>query len=198
LLSGPATRWHTLQPMAFSVEDRAESYQIAASAFANQLDKAAPEELPDNLDSGDYKRVLLLHMGALAAIDGVVVKDEDGILDHVLSRERRFWRRHAVERKLTPEVSTGIGRAMAAITLGGGVDDEERAVLAMRGLKFFHDEKENVLISVARLLSEIYPGENRWIEPVMPDLLGEHLIMREMEKDSAELLDVVLGPGESG
>lgn len=32
----------------------------------------------------------------------------------------------------------------------------------------------------------------------MPDLLGEHLIMREMEKDSAELLDVVLGPGESG
>jgi hypothetical protein len=32
----------------------------------------------------------------------------------------------------------------------------------------------------------------------MPDLLGEHLIMREMEVDSDELLDLVLGPGESG
>jgi len=65
---------------------------------------------------------------------------------------------------------------MAAITLGGGVDDEEKAVLAMRGLRFFHDEKESVLTGVARLLRETYPGENRWIEPVMPDLLGEHLI----------------------
>ncbi len=197
LLSGPATRWYTLQPLAFSAEDRAESYKIALTSFAEQLEKGVPGELPEDLDADHYKRALLLHMSALAAIDGVEVKGEDGILDYVLDRERRFWRKHAVERKLAPEVSTGIGRAMAAITLGGGVDDEQQAVLAMRGLAFFKDEKENVLTVVARLLRETYPGENRWIDPVMPDLLGEHLIMREMEIDSEELLDLVLGPGES-
>jgi CHAT domain len=196
LLSGPATRWHTLQPLAFSPEDRAKSYEIAAEAFAGRLEKDVTEDLPGDLDAEHYKRALLLHMSALAAVDGVDVKGEDGILDYVLDRERRFWGRLAGEWELPKVVTTGIGRAMAAITLGGGVDDEEKAVLAMRGLSFFRDEKENILISVARLLSETYPGENHWIEPVMPDLLGEHLIMREMEKDADELLDIVLGPGQ--
>jgi hypothetical protein len=196
LLSGPATRWHTLQPLAFSVDDRAESYRIAAAAFAEQLEKELSDEPPEDLEAEHYKRALLLHMSALAATEGVDVKGEDGILDFVLNRERRFWKTHAVERELPKEVTTGIGRAMAAITLGGGVDGEEQAVLAMRGLKFFHDEKESVLTGVARLLRETYPGENRWIDPVMPDLLGEHLIMREMELDSDELLDLVLGPKE--
>jgi hypothetical protein len=31
----------------------------------------------------------------------------------------------------------------------------------------------------------------------MPDLLGEHLIQREMEKGADELLDLVLGARES-
>ncbi len=199
LLSGPATRWYTLQPLALSSEDRAESYRIATEAFADQLDKQAPDDMPDDLDAEHYRRALLLHMRALATIDGVHLKredGEDGVLDYVLDRERRFWQKLAVERELAKDVATGIGRAMAAITLGGGVDGEEQAVLAMRGLAFFKDEKENVLTRVAWLLRETYPGENRWIEPVMPDLLGEHLIMREMEIDSTELLDLVLGPGD--
>jgi len=99
-----------------------ESYRIAAAAFADRLEKGVPGEPPDDLDADHYKRALLLHMSALAAIEGVPVKDEDGILDFILDRERRFWGRLALERKLAPEVSTGIGRAMAAITLGGGVD----------------------------------------------------------------------------
>jgi len=198
LLSGPATRWHTLQPLALSSDDRLDSYKIAAQAFSDELGKGMIEDAPENLAAEHYQRALILHMSALAAIDGVRLKHEDGedgILDYILDRERRFWQKLAVEWELTPEVATGIGRAMAAITLGGGVDGLEYAVLAMRGLAFFKDEEEGILRSVARLLREIYPGTSRWIEPVMPDLLGEHLIMREMEKDSTELLDLVLGPG---
>jgi hypothetical protein len=179
LLSGPATRWYTLQPLAFSVEDRAESYRIAAAAFAETLNREGTDEPPEGLEAEHYKRALLLHMSALAAIEGVDVKGEDDILDYILNHERQVWRRLADERNLPKEVVIGIGRAMAAITLGGGVEDEEKAVLAMRGLNFFRDATESTLVSVARLLRETYPGENRWIDPVMPDLLGEHLIMRE-------------------
>jgi hypothetical protein len=83
---------------------------------------------------------------------------------------------------------------MAVITLGGGAQGETEALEALRGLDFFADQPTAVLTAVARLLHECYPGE-RWIEPLQPDILGEHLAQRELEKEGAdELLDLVLGP----
>lgn len=82
---------------------------------------------------------------------------------------------------------------MALITLEGGVEGEGKAVEALRQLRFFADYSIAVLIQVAHLLHECYPGD-RWIEPILPDLLGEHLIQREMEMGADELFDLVLGP----
>ena len=77
--------------------------------------------------------------------------------------------------------------------VGGGVQGESEAIEVLRGLQFFTDQPAAVLTSVARLLHECYPGE-RWIEPIQPDLLGEHLVQRELEQGADELLDLVLGP----
>jgi hypothetical protein len=41
------------------------------------------------------------------------------------------------------------------------------------------------------MLHELYPGE-RWIEPILPDLLGEHLCQEELEQDPDALLGLVL------
>jgi hypothetical protein len=49
---------------------------------------------------------------------------------------------------------------------------------------------------VVRLLHDSYPGEN-WIEPVQPDLLGEHLVEKELAKGESEIFDLVLGPSDS-
>ncbi len=193
LLSGPATRWFTLMPLAMTVENREASYRRAAEAFSRHLGKPVPEAPPEGLDADYHERVLLLHMRALADLEGVPVKDEDGVLDHVLHRERRFWERLARERRLPEDLAEGIGRAMAMITLGGGVESEDQAVAAIGALRLFADQDRSILVQVARLLHESYPG-GRWIEPILPDLLGEHLIQRELEKDSDELLDLVLGP----
>jgi hypothetical protein len=192
-LAGRTTTRHALPPLAFGRAERERSYHLAGGAFAGELGKAAPAAAPDNLDAEHFERVLLIHMAALAAIDGVNVKDEDGILDFMLDRERRFWRDRAEVRGIEKPVAEGIGRAMAAITLGGGVASEGAAVAALRGLAFFAGERQPVLTAIARLLHECYPGE-RWIEPILPDLLGEHLVMREMEKGADELLELVLGP----
>jgi hypothetical protein len=196
LISGPATRWFTLMPLARTSEGREESYRKAAQAFSDRLGKPQPAAVPE-LDAEYYERVLLLHMKALADIEGVPVKDEDGILDYVLHRERRFWGRLAKERKLPEDLTEGIGRAMALLTLGGGVESEEKAVAALRALRILADRDYGILVQVARLLHESYPGQ-RWIEPILPDLLGEHLIQREMEKGADELLDIVLGPRSGG
>jgi hypothetical protein len=46
--------------------------------------------------------------------------------------------------------------------------------------------------AVAALLHDAYPG-SQWIEPMLPDLLGEHLVQVELGKDDGTLLDLVFG-----
>jgi hypothetical protein len=193
LLSGPATSRYSLQPLADSVDARASSYDIAAKAFSDRL-QTPTVELPDDLNAEYFQKVLLLHMKALIDLEGEEkAKGEDHILDRILDRERKFWATRTADHGISRDVATGIGRAMAVITLGGGVQGETEALEALRGLKFFADQPASVLTGVARLLHECYPGE-RWIEPLQPDLLGEHLAQRELEKGADELLDLVLGP----
>lgn len=196
LLSSAATDRVSLPPLAMGREDRARSYGLAADAFAKVLGSEQPCELPSDLEAEYFERVLLLHMTALAAIQGVPVQGEQSVLDFVLDRESRFWAEHARLRGLPETLAAGIGRALAAITLGGGADDQQEAVATIRGLTFFAEEHQPVLLAVARLLHELYPGEpgKRWIEPILPDLLGEHLVQRELERGADELLDLVLGP----
>ncbi|HEV7671900.1 MAG TPA: CHAT domain-containing protein [Thermoanaerobaculia bacterium] len=192
LLSGPATSRHSLPALAFSVPERSESYRLAGQAFAQRLNRDAPTELPEGVETALFERVLLLHMAALASIEGVKVKGEDGVLDYVLKRETRYWTDRAIHRQVDATLVAGIGRAMAAITLGGGVRNEEEALEVLRRLQAFQGQTGDVLLAVARLLHECYPGDH-WIEPILPDLLGEHLVQREMERGADELLDLVLG-----
>jgi hypothetical protein len=195
LLSGPATSRHALRSLAFTPQERSESYRLAGQAFAQKLNIVAVGEVPEDLGDSIYERVLLLHMRALATIEGIKVKGEDGVLDYVLNREQRYWTQRALDRKLTVPVTSGVSRAMAAITLGGGVDGETEAVKILRQLQAFKDHTGDVLLAVARMLHECYPGD-RWIEPILPDLLGEHLVQREMENGADELLNLVLGPAQ--
>lgn len=197
LLSGPATVRYSLKPLADSVDGRASSYTIAAEAFSQRL-QTPPAETPEDLDADYFERVLLLHMKALIDMEGEErAKGEDHILDRILARERKFWETRSADHGISRDVATGIGRAMAVITLGGGVQGEDEALEVLRGLEFFKDQPAAALTAVARLLHECYPGE-RWIEPLQPDLLGEHLAQRELEKGADELFDLVLGPRSGG
>jgi hypothetical protein len=195
-LSGPATSRHRLEPLAFEIPQRTQSYDLAATAFAKRLDRPHPPGPPEDLDADYYQRVLLLHMRALIAVEGKEqAKQEDGILDRILLRERRFWRERTAAAKLSPALVDGLGRAMAAITLGGGVEGEDEAIVVLGKLTAFRGQVGDVLLRTAHLLHECYPG-NRWIEPILPDLLGEHLVQRELEKGAKELLNLVFGGTE--
>jgi CHAT domain len=194
LLSSPATSQHFLKPLADTEADRGHSYTVAAQAFSKYLQGNQPGSPPDDLDVDHFQRALFLHMQALIDLEGkVTAKGQDGILDRILARERQYWTERAVDRRISPEIVPGIGRALAAITLGGGVQKEPEALDVIRRLRFFERQPAAVLVAVARLLHEAYPGE-RWIEPLQPDLLGEHLVHRELENGADELFDLVFGP----
>jgi Trypsin-like peptidase domain len=192
LLSGPATRWHTLQPLAISPEAREESYWAAAKTFAQALERPLPSAAPEDLNAEHFDRVLLLHISALAAIDGVQVNGEQGILDYMLARERRFWSKQMEASGLSHLLEHGIAQAMAVVTLGGGVSDPKHANRILRRIPLLQDQPEIVRRTIATLLHEAYPGA-RWIEPMLPDLLGEHLVQVELGKDDGTLLDLVFG-----
>jgi hypothetical protein len=191
LLSGPATSRRSLAPLAFETPERSRSYDLAMQAFSERLARPCPSGLPEDLDAEYFQRVLLLHMSALIAVVGgkEKVRGEDGILDQILYRERRHWRERVKDSGLPSTFAKGVGRAMAAITLGGGVVDEDEAVEVLRRLSFFADQTGDILNRTARLLHECYPG-TRWIEPILPDLLGEHLVQRELERGANELLEI--------
>ena len=81
---------------------------------------------------------------------------------------------------------------MAAVTLGGGATDPRHASRILRQIPLLRDQPEIVRRAIAALLHEAYPG-GQWIEPMLPDLLGEHLVQVELGKDDGTLLDLVLG-----
>jgi hypothetical protein len=91
-----------------------------------------------------------------------------------------------------------MAQAMAVITLLGGVDDRQQASRILREIPLLQDQTEIVRRKIATLLHDRYAGQ-KWIEPILPDLLGERLIQVELNKDdSGKLLALVLGPSEDG
>jgi hypothetical protein len=197
LLQGSATSKQPLGALAFTERQRVQSYGYALADFAEKLGRAEPAATLEQPAADYFERVLLLHMSALAAIEGVAVKGELGILDFVLDRERRHWQGLAHAAGIKKTLVRGIGRAMAAITLAGGVQSLSHAVAVVEALRFFAGQTRDVLEAVGRLLRETYPDGKRGIEPILPDLLGEHLVQRELEDGADELLDLVLGPRTS-
>jgi len=197
-LSGSSSERVALGQLAFDVEDRGYSYQKAGDAFASMLQRNPPGQLPEDLSAGYYDRALLLHMSALIAIDGVQAREEGGVLDAILERERKFWRERVKLHGLPAVLGRAVGRAMALITFGGGVANENEAVETCRTLSIFDGQPESNLVEIAHLLHGCYPGETQWIDPIQPDLLGEHLVQRELEaeqdKDDPEIFRLTFGP----
>jgi nucleoside phosphorylase len=196
LLSGPSSRWLPLKPLAFATEERQYSYRAALDSFAHVLVKPQPVDSAGiDFDDPVFERVLLLHMTALASIDGIVVKGEDGVLNYVLRRERRFWQDLTEKAELPQMLSDGISQAMAVLTLAGGAPNRPTAVDMLRKVPLLRGQPPAVLWSITNILHTAYPGD-QFIEPLLPDLLGEHLVERELDREGQmdEIFDIVFGP----
>lgn len=197
LAAGRAARWLQLAPLALTVGERQTSYERAARRFAEVLERPqAPVEPPD---FGDrlYERVLMLHIHALASVEGMAVQGEDGVLDFLLNREQRFWRDRAAGAGLGLPMADAIAQAMVAATLAGGFATAAEATDMLMGLTLLAGQPAVVVNAVAKLLHDIYPGD-KWIEPLQPDLLGEHLIERVLGDDDTtrdRIFDLIFGHG---
>ena len=170
-----------LTPVPVEGTLRRRAFDQASEAFAKVRGKAV---LQANVEIGDkrFGRMLYLHMAALASVEELPVS-ADALLEEIVSHEEHFWRRQFEETysaKLLDraEFTASARRAVAAVTLLGGVPTKEAA------------EELNLRVDGSRqehfcpFLRWLYPGEaeiaaqNVYLSGLEPDLLGETLVAR--------------------
>ncbi len=178
-------------------ESRDATYRDVATAFAAILDRPLdPRALLSNLDEPRFARALYLHMAALLAAHGEPVASAEDALVKTVEHERRFWR--GVARQATNEgalrdgIEDDIARCVAVLTLVGGAGNAEDAGNLVDAAALLPSSQPHLRATVLNALSDLYPGtEDRFLDPLLPDLLGEAHVRGALGGDSS-LLDRVL------
>jgi tetratricopeptide (TPR) repeat protein len=194
---GPAVRDPLpLGPLADTPELRATAFAAALSAFTDYLPGHQPPATTPPLDDPAFERILLVHALALAAVEGETVPPHD-LLEWLVARERRGIDRAARRAGLTDETWPPGHRAAALLTLALGADSRpavEEIVARTPGLP------TPAVGPCTDILHRLYRGK-RWCESVQPDLVGEHLVEKELEQADEDrdprLLEASLGEGVS-
>ncbi|MEM8961409.1 MAG: CHAT domain-containing protein [Acidobacteriota bacterium] len=184
LLASSATHETELTPLARGIDERIESFRRASRGFAVYMQGDRPDVVPATIGSEPFDRVLVLHMAALEALDGVPSEGTGGLFERTLAREQLFWRRSLGPRDDLDTWIAGIRRALAVVTAVGGVGSESEAIEVLTKIELFADQPYAFRQRIARLLHVNYPGfeeSSLWIEPLRPDLLGTYLIEQELE-----------------
>jgi nucleoside phosphorylase/tetratricopeptide (TPR) repeat protein len=191
-----------LTPLASERGSREEVFRLAAESLATFREREAPEGVPA-LEGVQFDRALYVHMAALAAVERRPFT-ADSLMDETLDHEERFWLVQA-HPSLVADKAQSIFRATArrvatAFTLIGGERTRAQARDLLNRLEGQVDE------SMLSLLHDLYPGasqssgQQRYVGPLEPDLLGEAMVFRTLHKedDGADALlhHIFLGRAE--
>jgi 5'-methylthioadenosine/S-adenosylhomocysteine nucleosidase len=190
-LSGPATTVERLKPLASELPDRRRVFDSAVASFAAHVETATVIDAVPPLEAEHNQRALYILIAALAAVEGRSIKDEDGLLDYALDRERRLLDTGVDELALKHLKGWPVLQAAAVATLVGTASDRAEAARLLSAAPLLTAEPPTAIDAVAELLHRLYPGES-WLQGVLPDLLGEHLVERVLEDDPG-LLERLFG-----
>lgn len=162
---------------AYDQGGRVRAFTAAVAGFHKKLGTKGSVPAPANLDSPTFNRVLLLHMRALLEVTGSTQAAEmREVLEECMDRERRQWVRRMEIRKVDASFLPLVEHVYWLLAAEGGVSTHEVALkvactdAAFKSLaRFFQDQ-------VIGVLHDCYASSTRYIEPLRPDLLGEHFL----------------------
>ncbi len=144
---------------------RAGAFRRAADFFAQTLDRVLEDvPLPD-LSAGGFERTLVMHMAALAAVEGQAIEDSSEALERTLQHERRFWRREVEDLGLdVAQVETleeALELGVAALTLVGDVASRQEAQVVLGAVTAELPVRGELRRQLVKLLRRLYAGELR-------------------------------------
>ena len=154
-----------LGALAHGREEREETFEEALKRFAAVKGKEGVQVTSLSrppLEDGLYDRVLYIHMAALRALEGEVVRAET-LLGDTLDHEERFWLTQlSAEERPAPRgrrFKEQVARVVVALTLLGGARDRGQLRGVMRRVLGGEDEE------LLWLLRDLYPGgrEERYV-----------------------------------
>ncbi len=193
VLNGPATSVVPLRPLASNAAQRRQVFERATIAFQPIVQGSQAPIVP-SLEAPHYDRVLYVLVTALAAVQGEAIETKGDLLDWALGRERKFLDSGIESAGFGQLKGRAILQCAAVATLAGqAASREEAAHLLSKSAPLLAGQPAVAVDSVAELLHRLYPGE-AWLQGVLPDLLGEHLVERAMEEDPG-LLGAMFGHG---
>lgn len=162
---------------AYDKGGRAHAFATAVAGFQKKLETEGSVQAPANLDSPTFDRVLLLHMRALLAITGSTQAAEmKEVLDECMDRERRQWVRRMEIRKVDGSFRPLVEQVYWLIAAEGGVATHEVALKVACTDAAFNSLGRFIQDQILGVLHDCYASSARYIEPLRPDLLGEHFL----------------------
>ena len=189
-----------LSPLAPDAEARKALYLEAARAFAEYIPGSvspqAPAFLADEAEArkGTYDPALVVLMSALLEVKGERAVTAPKIMDRILVHERGYWNRELAARQLGNDYVPAMAQGAAMLTLLGGVGSRKAAIDLCRRIPVCREGNLSGR-TLRDLLLALYP-KGKGCTGLEPDVLGEHLVARELDEDPG-LLDVVFTDANS-
>jgi len=155
-------------------------FDHALQAFGKRLGKPIPVVTSAPLADPMYKRVLMIHMAALATLLRLDF-EPTSLLDRILDHEEsfmgsKFEEQMAKDRELpnADAYKEQLRQVVCAITLRGGSSSEVSTV------RLVNEQLQlgELFVDVPFLLHRLYPGFRMYVAPMEPDVLGEAMVFR--------------------
>ncbi|MEM7738345.1 MAG: tetratricopeptide repeat protein [Deinococcota bacterium] len=166
---------------------RKATFQQAAQAFANKLNRPVVDDVPTqvDLDNDPFGRVLLIHMQALLTVERTAATgqhDKTGlhILDGVLQLEQRHWKNLGNPLGDDVLMNSAVQQLLSLATLGYTVRNERELVKLCDDLPDLEELERSERRVLVRGLAGLYKTNTAILQPLQPDILGEHLVERTL------------------
>jgi tetratricopeptide (TPR) repeat protein len=184
---------YRLEVLPDDLVTRQAAFTSAARAFAARLSLGIVPPVPPGLTRPEFGRFLLVHMAALAAVDGQRPSTVGELLAGTLEREARHWRLGLKDLGLDANRYRAlVAQAVTLATLAGGLRSTGELKQAIAAAPRAGGLPDVDLYAIADILACLYPDPNG-LGALRPDLLGEELAAKELRQDAA-LLDKAFSP----
>ncbi|HKZ55991.1 MAG TPA: toll/interleukin-1 receptor domain-containing protein [Anaerolineales bacterium] len=181
-LLGSSAEPVAVPPLTPDLPARQRVFDAAVTAMAQVLGTKGPPASPPDLSRETFGRVLFLHMAALAFVLGERLETPADLLDLILEHERRYWLRMAQDVGLAPSLHSTLEGAAALIVLAGGCASADALLDLLSRSPELGETRVVERKQVASVFRNLYSVAAS-IEPLQPDLLGEHLVAKAFGED---------------
>jgi tetratricopeptide (TPR) repeat protein len=191
----------SLGPLAVTWEERRATYAEAVTAFSDRLGVPVTNQ-EEHLPELGTQPVLVLHMFALLRADSgspvqISQHSIDGdyelrrsIVDKILARECRYWRRSAATTGL--DMDDELLRRVVMVVALMGVDEEMEAAQSLRSIPDLTGASSERVHALARWALTLVPADADYRPEILqPDLILEQLVTNTVI-DCPAILDSLL------